>query len=311
MPDEWNLLRRDAKRDFRRLAIALILHRLILTGVAYAVQYLLVDYWWALSPHLTTDEIYDRLWNSGLSMIAASLAGLAVILLLLGSRLRRESPRERMHARQFLLTLIGINGLQLLTLFVTLPLERIIESMGYSLEEAAAASSEASVTVSMLLYAVLIAPLVEELIFRGAVLRWLEPWGRRFALVTSAVLFGLMHGNLVQLPVAIVFGLLFGYIAQRFSLRASIAAHAANNLFAELIGLLPEDWDLMWMLYFFVRLLCAAYVIYWCLTRWQTLAEAYRRQVTPPSAAWFLTSIPVLLLLFLYLEDTMQSAIPI
>lgn len=309
MPDETNILRRRARRDFRRLAVTLLLQEIVLITTAYSIQDALIAYWRAQTPHLTPDEIYDRLWNSGLSMIAASLLGLAVVLLLLGSRLRRTVPGERMHARQFLFALVGINGLQLLATMVSIPLERLVENMGYSLEEAAAASSGASVTVSMFLYSVLIAPLVEELVFRGAVLRWLEPWGRRFALIASSVLFGLMHANLVQLPVAVACGLLFGYIAQRFSLRASFAAHAANNLFVELIGLLPDDYDLVWMLYSLMMLLCAAYVIYWCLTRRNALLHAYTQEETH-AVKWFLTSIPVLVLLITYTVRTLESAVP-
>lgn len=310
MPDEPLILRLRARKDFRRLAITLILQKIVLTCTAYGIQSALIVYWQTQAPHSTWDEIYDRLWNSGLDMIAASLLGLAVVLLLLGSRLRRAAPGERIRPRQFLLALIGINGLQLLATLISVPLNQMVEQMGYSLEEASAAATGASVTVSMLLYAVLIAPLVEELIFRGAVLRWLEPWGRRFALVTSSILFGLMHANLVQLPTAIICGLLFGYIAQRFSLRAAFMAHAANNLFAELVSLVPDEYDIIWMLYFFIKLLCAAYVIYWCLTRRKSLFNTYA-QAEPRIVKWFLTSIPMLILLITYIVQTLESAIPV
>ncbi len=309
MWDDTDTLRRAARRDFRRLAFTLILQELVLVGSAYAIQDALVSLWKSSSPSLTSSEVYDRLWNTGLDMITASLLGLAVVLLLLGSRLRRHTPGQRMGLRQFALALVGINGLQLLSTLVTVPLEQFVESLGYSLEQATAASTGASVTVSMFLYSVLIAPFVEELIFRGAVLRWLEPWGRGFALLTSAALFGLMHNNLVQLPVAVACGLLFGYIAQRFSLRAAIAAHAANNLIVELVSLLPDEWALAWSVYSIAMLLSAAYLLYWCLTRRAALL-CWLRTSSPPAAKWFLTSIPVLLLLLIYIIRTLESALP-
>lgn len=309
MWDESYALRRSARRDFRRLAFTLILHELLLIITAYSVQDALAAYWRAQDPGLPSGEIYDRLLNSGLSMIAASLLGLIFVLLLLGRRFRRPCPGERMHLYQFLLAIVGINGLQLLSTLVTIPLEHFVERMGYSLEEATAVSTGTSATVSMLLYSVLIAPFVEELIFRGAVLRWLEPWGRGFALVISAILFGLMHNNLVQLPTAFACGLLFGYIAQRFSLRASIAAHAANNLIVEFIGLLPDEWNLVWSFYSVAILLSAAYVIYWCMTRRESLIH-WCRDDGPPVVKWFLTSIPVVLLLLIYTVRTLESAIP-
>ena len=49
-----------------------------------------------------------------------------------------------------------------------------------------------------LLLAGLIAPAAEELLFRRLLLRRLRPYGGRFALVASALCFGLFHGNLNQ-----------------------------------------------------------------------------------------------------------------
>lgn len=310
MWDEEYDLRRAAKADFRRLAIALVLQEILLVWVAYTIQDCLAVFLRYRNPLLSNDQIYDLLWDTGIDMIVASLIGMIVVLLFLGSRLRRKEPGERMGLPQFLLTIVGVNGIQLLATLVTIPLENFVESIGYSLEQATEVSTGASVTVSMFVYSVLIAPVVEEVVFRGAVQRWLLPWGRGFALFTSAALFGLMHSNLVQLPVAFACGLLFGYIAQRFSLRASIAAHAANNLFVEFASLIPDEWDAVWMLYSAATLMSAAWLIYWCLTRRREIVEWCRGDGFPVTR-WFLTSIPVLALLVIYIVRTLESAVPV
>ncbi len=92
--------------------------------------------------------------------------------------------------------------------------------------------------------------LVEEFAFRGVVMGLLRPFGDGFAIVVSAVLFGLMHGNLVQAPFAVVVGLGLGYItvAAR-SMWPAIAAHFLNNLLATLFnslaaGLTPTVFNL-------------------------------------------------------------------
>lgn len=313
MWDELGDLRRAAKRDFRRLAVALILQETLLIASAYAIQRALARY---LATHvirippLTPDEIYDMVWNTGVDMIAASLVGLAVVLVFLGGRLRRETPAEPIGVRRFLIAVVDINGMQLLSSLISIPLENFVDSLGYSLEQAAEISSGASVTVSMFLYSVIIAPLVEEAVFRGAVLRWLEPWGRGFALAVSALLFGLMHGNLVQFPTAVACGLVFGYVSQRFSLKAAVAAHAANNLLVELIGILPDEWELVWGGYSAMMLMSGAYVIYWALTHCRQLVRELRGEGFPV-VKWFFTSIPVLLLLALYIVRTLESAVPV
>ena len=78
------------------------------------------------------------------------------------------------------------------------------------------------------------APIVEELFFRGLVLgalrsRLSDGW----AVVVSAVAFGLGHVELVQLPALVVLGVALGYLAVRTGrLGPGMWAHAAFNAVA-------------------------------------------------------------------------------
>lgn len=85
-------------------------------------------------------------------------------------------------------------------------------------------------TFSMFLYASVVAPISEELIFRGYVLRSLRPYGKRFAIFASALLFGLFHGNLLQTPYAFLVGLVLGYVTVEYSIVWAMAIHMFNNL---------------------------------------------------------------------------------
>ncbi len=75
------------------------------------------------------------------------------------------------------------------------------------------------------------APIIEELFFRGLLLRSIEArWSDSLALVGSSILFGLAHFELLQLPALVMFGLVAGYCAQRTGrLGMSIWAHAGFN----------------------------------------------------------------------------------
>ena len=90
-------------------------------------------------------------------------------------------------------------------------------------------SGTAETTVSLALYTAVAAPVTEELLFRGAVLRSLQPYGKRFAIFCSALLFGLVHQNLTQTPFAFGFGLLAGYVAVEYSILWSMSLHILNN----------------------------------------------------------------------------------
>ena len=77
---------------------------------------------------------------------------------------------------------------------------------------------------------VLMPAVAEELCFRGIVMQHLRRFGNRFAVVTAALCFGLMHCNLIQAPFAFVVGLALGYfVIQTGSLWTAILIHALNN----------------------------------------------------------------------------------
>lgn len=79
--------------------------------------------------------------------------------------------------------------------------------------------------------------LVEEFAFRGVILGLLRPYGDGFAIAVSAVLFGVMHGNLVQAPFAVLVGLGLGYITVvSRSMWPAIVAHFLNNFLAVTVG---------------------------------------------------------------------------
>jgi len=72
--------------------------------------------------------------------------------------------------------------------------------------------------------------LVEEFICRGLILGSLRRFGDGFAIIVSAILFGLMHGNFQQIPFAFLVGLVLGFIVVKSgSLWVAVAVHAFNN----------------------------------------------------------------------------------
>lgn len=88
-----------------------------------------------------------------------------------------------------------------------------------------------SAVVFYLLYAAVAAPIVEEILFRGLILRSLQNFGNIFAIIVSSLLFGLWHGNFEQAIPILCSSVLFGIIAIRSnSIVPSIIAHSLNNI---------------------------------------------------------------------------------
>ncbi len=86
--------------------------------------------------------------------------------------------------------------------------------------------------------------LVEEFINRGILLGSLRPYGDRFAIVVSALLFGLMHRNMTQFPNAFLMGLVIGYfVVKTNSIWTGIVIHFVNNALSVLVSLAVERMD--------------------------------------------------------------------
>lgn len=82
-----------------------------------------------------------------------------------------------------------------------------------------------------ILKVVVIAPIIEELIFRGAIMHGLmRNYSRFTAIFVSALMFALFHLNPWQLPATFVLGLLLGIIMVRTrNIFLCILGHAINN----------------------------------------------------------------------------------
>lgn len=155
--------------------------------------------------------------------------------------LHREAP---MKAAAFFAMLTLIAGAQLVSSLWLGTLEVIMNGFGKSILTMLDAVSGDSSTVSMFLYSALFAPISEEILFRGFVLRSLRPYGKRLSIFGSAFLFAIFHGNLLQAPYAFAAGLVLGYCAAEYSVWWSTALHVFNNLvladlMSRLMGLMP------------------------------------------------------------------------
>ena len=92
----------------------------------------------------------------------------------------------------------------------------------------------------------LLAPLAEEIVFRGAILRSLLTTARPMAaIIISALLFALVHMNPAQMPYAFIAGLLLGWMYWRTgSILPGMAYHWANNSVAYILYHAYPDQDM-------------------------------------------------------------------
>ncbi len=98
-----------------------------------------------------------------------------------------------------------------------------------------------------------VAPVVEELVFREAIIGWMlrRGGGAMVSILFSSVAFGLIHANPAQIPFAFIMGLLLGYLYWKTgNIVLSSVLHILNNGLAVFL-LLAYGEDTRWTDFFY------------------------------------------------------------
>lgn len=124
-----------------------------------------------------------------------------------------------------------------LTAILQFVISWIYEKIGLNYDIFGELSVEPSNTlISKIMYIIsmtIIPAIFEELFFRKAILNYSKSYGNAFAVIFSAILFGLFHMNLNQGIFAFLIGILFGIIAiKTSSIKLTVLLHFLNNFYA-------------------------------------------------------------------------------
>lgn len=92
---------------------------------------------------------------------------------------------------------------------------------------------------TMVLFTVILAPVIEELMFRKFLIDRLIPFGQGFAVLVSGLSFGLFHGNFYQFFYAFGLGMLFAYLySATGQIWYNVVLHMAVNLLGGVVPFL-------------------------------------------------------------------------
>lgn len=92
---------------------------------------------------------------------------------------------------------------------------------------------EKSYLILFLMYVCFVGPVLEEIIFRGFILKSMQKYGNFTAIIVSAILFSMFHLNLVQFINPVLMGIMLAFMAIKSkSVFPSIVAHIFNNTLA-------------------------------------------------------------------------------
>lgn len=193
---------------------------LSISAIGYAGQ--------ASGSELPEDFVY-RYSAAVLSLIQFWFFGLLLVLMLLGLPWREalglRRPPSWLRAAAY--TAAGLGAIWALS-FALSPVLDADEEQGIVPDEWD--PDRVGAFIAFGLVATFVAPVVEELIFRGIGFSLLEPYGKWMAILGTGILFGTWHGLLVALPVLAGFGIILGWLRwSTQSVYPCIVLHAIFN----------------------------------------------------------------------------------
>ena len=94
-----------------------------------------------------------------------------------------------------------------------------------------------SSVLATIIFAGILSPIIEEVLFRGVMLNKLRTYGDKIAIITTALLFGLFHENFSQFFYAVGLGMIFAYVTLKTgTIKYSIGIHIMINMMGSVIG---------------------------------------------------------------------------
>ena len=239
----WNDFSLDdemiAKKRFSRFFLATFLYVILSNVVGMVVELALM-----LALGDGANAIFESSWYAlVLNTFAMYVVALPVFILLVKGMKKTIRARERLKFSEFAKIFLVAEAFMYVGSFIGNYLNLFIGA--YIGEAPTNSTSELIAESNMLLLiaiAVIIGPIVEELIFRKLLMDKLGMYGDRIAIVVSAVTFGFFHGNLYQFFYATLLGFVLAYLySKTANVWYPILLHMIVNFMGSVIPMLLTD----------------------------------------------------------------------
>lgn len=227
----------DEKKEIRRTFNTV--------GVVLLTLYILIIVFYCAGSKLFRGETEYNEYGQAVYTLADTVVGgsfpaLTAMLVFAGyCALTRYDPRElfgtkRLNVKEIAKYVIIVLFLQQLSMILSFIMQNGLYSLGlevsgmnYVLEH------KPSVYAADVFATIILAPIGEELVYRGIVLRCTAKISQRFAIFLSAFIFGIMHGNPYQFLLGFMLGIPMAMITIKTgSIIPSIICHMAANIIA-------------------------------------------------------------------------------
>ena len=118
-----------------------------------------------------------------------------------------------------------------------------------------------------IIYAICIAPILEEIVFRGVLMTYLKKYGIQTAIIVSSLFFGISHYNIYMIIPAFFIGIVLAYVSCKYSIKYSILLHILLNIVANMSKIVfvlkgpKEIFPLLGIIFISLFVLCLIFFI--------------------------------------------------
>lgn len=219
----------------------------------YLISYLLSTILREILMQYPVDYSIDALPNSffgGLVNLLALGVGGVIFIKLKKEDISKQLPFSKVNTSTLISLIIIGFSFCMLSNFLTSIFIGTTSNLGFDFSYASSSpvSNSVSEIIASVLAVAFVPAVAEEIMFRGAIMSTLRKYGDGTAILVSAIIFGLFHTNMVQIPFAFIVGVILGWaVVYSGSMLPAILIHFTNNLFSVTSGTLQsnaERWNI-------------------------------------------------------------------
>ncbi len=238
------LIVKDAKRATSRSMLSLALYTVAAYVLMYTITFVV---FFVVDGIMGNTALYEKIsgsvyYNLFMGTLPMYIAGIPTLFLVIRKLPKRQKPLEKPKMSfPHLLMMIPIAELAMISGSYIGSFINAIYSTILGIENYDPVSDLIYSTPMPLLFllTVVLAPLMEELIFRKLLLDRLSVYGSKFAILVTAVAFGLFHGNIDQFFYATLVGIVLGYVALKSgNWLYSVLVHMVMNFLGSIVPLM-------------------------------------------------------------------------
>ena len=230
------------------IILPMLIYFIVQTGVVFIAECILGAYYYFhnMATVIAKSMIYSTLNKYILLLnLIAGIISIPIFAFLMKRDIDKERKEktfkryEKVNYLKYLLIIpFGLFSMEWANMFVSILQMFMPDFMLNSYTQTEQAIYGSSIVIQIMA-AGIIAPIVEELVFRGLVYKRLTKiTDIKIAAVLSAVLFGVYHNNWVQAPYAFIIGLLAVFLYERYkSVVAPILFHMSANLTSVILSM--------------------------------------------------------------------------